>query len=121
MDKTRAMAPRFLLAFVIAAAAWPVAAKPVRIVSTNVCADQLALALADRAHVISVSSLATQPQISNFVEVAKGIPVNHARAEEIIQLKPDLVIGDVHTGAHANRMAAALGVPVHVFDAGISL
>lgn len=96
-------------------------AKPQRIVSTNVCADQLALALAGRGRVVSVSRLAVEPQISNYASAARGIPVNNARAEEIIELKPDLVVGDVYTGAHANRVAATLGVKVHVIGAGISL
>jgi len=105
----------------IALAAWPAAAKPERIVSTNVCADQLALALADRERVVSVSRLAIEPQISNHAEAARGIPVNNARAEEIIDLKPDLVLGDVHTGAHANQMAKMLGVPVHLIGVGVSI
>jgi iron complex transport system substrate-binding protein len=97
------------------------AGKPQRIVSTNVCADQLALLLADRPRVVSVSRLAVEPQISNFADAARGIPVNNARAEEIIELKPDLVLGDVYTGASANRIAGTLGVRVHVIGAGMSL
>jgi iron complex transport system substrate-binding protein len=89
-------------------------ARPQRIVSTNVCADQLVLLLANPAHVVSVSSLATDSQISNLADKARGYRVNHARAEEIIQLQPDLIIGDVQTGRHANRLAASIGVPVHL-------
>ncbi len=95
--------------------------KPTRIVSTNVCADQLALALVERSRIASVSRLSTEPQISNYAEAAKGIPVNNARAEEIVELKPDLVLGDIYTGAHANRLSQSLGVPVHVIGAGASL
>jgi iron complex transport system substrate-binding protein len=96
-------------------------AKPQRIVSTNVCADQLALAIAGRDRIVSVSRLAVEPQISNYADAARGIFVNNARAEEIIDLKPDLVLGDVHTGAHANRIAQTLGVRVHVIGTGTSL
>lgn len=107
------------LASVLASAA--LADAPRRIVSTNVCADQLALALAGRERVVSVSRLAIEPQISNYADLARGIAVNNARAEEIIELRPDLVLGDVYTGAHANRIAATLGVRVHVIGAGMSL
>lgn len=107
------------LAFVLASAA--LADSPRRIVSTNVCADQLALVLAGRERVVSVSRLAIEPQISNYANLARGIAVNNARAEEIIELRPDLVLGDVYTGAHANRIAATLGVRVHVIGAGTSL
>jgi len=89
-------------------------ARPQRIVSTNVCADQLVLLLANPAHVASISSLATDSQISNLADKARGYRVNHARAEEIIQLQPDLIVGDVQTGRHANRLAASIGVPVHL-------
>jgi iron complex transport system substrate-binding protein len=92
-----------------------------RIVSTNVCADQLALALVERARIASVSRLAIEPQISNFAEAAEGIPVNNARAEEIVELKPDLVLGDIYTGQHANRLSQSLGVPVHVIGAVASI
>ncbi len=96
-------------------------AKPQRILTTNVCADQLALALADRQHIISVSRLATQSEISNFAGAAHGIPVNNARAEEIVMLKPDLILGDIYTGKHANNLAKTIGVPVHVIGAGASI
>jgi iron complex transport system substrate-binding protein len=104
------------------AAAEPAAVqKPQRIVSTNVCADQLALAIADRAKVVSVSRMAIEPQISNFADAARGIRINNARAEEIVELKPDLILGDIYTGKGANRLAATLGVPVHIIGFGGSL
>ena len=89
-------------------------AKPKRIVSTNVCADQLVLLLAERESILSISKLASEPEISNFAEIATGYKANSARAEEIIELKPDLVVGDIQTGRHANALAKAMGVPVHL-------
>ena len=109
------------LASTLAAPAQPQRPKPERIVTTNVCADQLALALADRHHIISVSKLATQPEISNFAKAAQGLPVNNARAEEIVMLRPDLILGDIYTGRHANNLARTIGVPVHVINAGASI
>ena len=109
------------LASTLTANAKPQRPKPQRIVSTNVCADQLALALADRQHIISVSRLAAQPEISNFAVAAQGIPVNNARAEEIVMLKPDLILGDIYTGKHANNLAKTIGVPVHVINTGASI
>lgn len=97
-----------------AAAAVPAIARPKRIVSTNVCADQLALLLASPGNIVSVSSLATDREISNLADKAAGYRANHARAEEIIRLEPDLIIGDVQTGRHANRLASSIGVPVHL-------
>ncbi|MEQ1755627.1 MAG: ABC transporter substrate-binding protein [Micropepsaceae bacterium] len=92
------------------------AAKPKRIVSTNVCADQLVMLLADPENIVSVSRLAAEPEVSNFSEQARSFHANGARAEEIVQLRPDLVVGDVQTGKHANKLAKAIGVPVHIVD-----
>jgi iron complex transport system substrate-binding protein len=94
---------------------------PQRIVSTNLCADQLALALVDRARIVSVSRMAIEPEISNFAAAARGIRINNARAEEIVELKPDLILGDIYTGKGANRLARTIGVPVHIIGVGSSL
>ncbi len=115
------MLPRFAILLAALILGWPAAAKPQRIVSTNVCADQLALAIADRDKVISVSRMAVEPQISNFADVAKSIRINGARAEEIVELKPDLILGDVYTGKGANRLAGTLGVPIHIVPPAASL
>lgn len=96
-------------------------AKPRRIVSINLCADQLLLLLADRETIVSLSYFATDPDISYMAEAARGIPVNHGRAEEILLLKPDLVL----TGPYTTRTSAALlrrlGVRVHVVPVPDSL
>jgi iron complex transport system substrate-binding protein len=102
----------------VAPGAW---AKPQRIVSTNVCADQLALALVDRARILSVSRMATEPEISNLANEAQGLHINNARAEEIVELQPDLILGDIVTGKGANRLAGTIGVPVHIVGYAASL
>ena len=98
----------------------PAGAKPQRIVSTNVCADQLALLLAPE-RVVSVSFNAADPNISNFAAAAKNIPINAARAEEIVLLKPDLVLGDVYEGASVTRFAEVSGIPVQLVGPGTSI
>ena len=110
-----------LCILVLLALAVPAMSKPQRIVSTNVCADQLALALVDRTRILSVSRMATEPEISNLADAARGIRINNARAEEIVELKPDLILGDIYTGKGANRLAQAIGVPVHIVGIASSL
>lgn len=110
-----------LVATVLALVAPAAVSKPQRIVSTNVCADQLALALVDRTRILSVSRMATEPEISNLAEAARGIRINNARAEEIVELKPDLILGDIYTGKGANRLAQTIGVPVHIIGIASSL
>ena len=110
-----------LAAAVLSLAAPAASGKPQRIVSTNVCADQLALALVDRARILSVSRMAIEPEISNLAQEARGIRINNARAEEIVELKPDLILGDIYTGKGANRLASTIGVPVHIVGIASSL
>ena len=100
------------------AAMAPAAAKapPTRIVSINLCADQLALTLADREALLSVTWLARDPRASIMARAAAGVPVNHGLAEEIAPLAPDLVLAGVHTGRTAVAMLKRLGTPVLELD-----
>ncbi|MFT4056325.1 MAG: ABC transporter substrate-binding protein [Novosphingobium sp.] len=70
----------------------PVAA-PKRIVSLNLCADQLVLALADRDQIAGLTRFATDPAMSAEAARAKGLPILRGAAEEIMAIDPDLVIG----------------------------
>jgi iron complex transport system substrate-binding protein len=71
--------------------------KPQRIVSMNLCTDELVLRLADRQNIVSITYKAREPDQSNVVDLAQGIPINHGLAEEIIPLKPDLLLSGVYT------------------------
>lgn len=63
-----------------------------RVVSTNLCADILALELAHPEQLLSVSYKSQDPQLSPFALAAQKIPANRASAEEIIALRPDIVL-----------------------------
>ena len=82
----------FLLAMSIAFAPIVKAGKPERIVSMNVCTDQLLMLIADHSRISSVSHLAHQPENSAMWESARKFPANHGLAEEITSYRPDLII-----------------------------
>lgn len=90
----------------------PDAPAPRRVVTMNLCADQLAMLLAAPGQLISVSYLAADPRSSAMAQEAESYPLNHGRAEEVWLMRPDLVI----VGAFSNRatvdMLRRLGVPV---------
>jgi iron complex transport system substrate-binding protein len=90
--------------------------KPQRIVSLNMCVDELLLRLAQPENVASVTWLSRDPRNSNVADAAARIPVNHGLAEEIIPLRPDLVIGGVYTARPAVAMLKRSGVPVAEVD-----
>lgn len=87
-------------------------AAPKRVVSVNLCTDQIAMLLADPGQLISVSHLARDPRSSVMAERAADFPVNHGRAEEIYLLKPDLVLAGSYTARASMDLLARLGIPV---------
>jgi iron complex transport system substrate-binding protein len=92
------------LAVAIAPAAAQTLDKPARIVSLNMCTDDLLLRLADPARIASVTWLSRGRSGSNVADIAARVPVNHGLAEEIIPLDPDLVIA----GTFSTRTAVGL-------------
>ena len=97
-------------------------AKPVkRIVTIHLCADQLALLLAQRRQIVSVSYLAADPDYSPVANLASGIPINHGDAEEVIAFAPDLVIAGRHKAGLTIRLLRRLGYPVLALDTVNSL
>jgi iron complex transport system substrate-binding protein len=86
--------------------------KPRRVVSLNLCVDELLLRLADSRNVASVTWLARDPTNSNVTDLAAEIPVNHGLAEEIIPLNPDLVIAGIYTARPAVALLKRTGTPL---------
>ncbi|WP_380786994.1 ABC transporter substrate-binding protein [Sphingomonas sp. R86521] len=75
----------------LAAAPAPVA--PKRVVSLNMCADQLLVALADPGQIAALTEWARDPELSAVAVQARAFPFTHRTAEEVMALRPDLVIG----------------------------
>jgi iron complex transport system substrate-binding protein len=107
------------LALSSASAAAPPPAE--RVVSINVCGDLLALALAPRSHIASLSFLASDPAVSPLVAEARGIPTNRGRAEEVLAFDPDLVLAGRHTTRSTVALLERLGYRVLVLDVADSL
>jgi iron complex transport system substrate-binding protein len=88
---------------------------PKRIVSLNLCTDELVLRLADHSNIASVTWLSKDPVSANVVDLAAGVPINHGLAEEIIPLDPDLVVAGTFTARTAVAMLKATRFPVTEF------
>src|SRR5829696_6392920 len=87
-------------------------ASPQRVVSLNLCADELVLRLATPGTVKSVTWLARDSTLSNVADSARAVPVNRGLAEDVIPLAPDLVIAGAYTTRTAVAMLKRVGVPV---------
>ncbi|NEX46298.1 ABC transporter substrate-binding protein [Pseudotabrizicola algicola] len=108
-------------AFWVAAAASALAEAPGRVVSINLCTDQLAMLLAAPGQLVSVSFLAQDPRSSVMVDAAMAYPSNRALAEEVYLLKPDLVLAGSFSATATVAMLERLGIPVITFPPPSSL
>lgn len=97
------------------------AGAPQRVVSINLCTDQLLLMLADPAQVASVSRLARSPENSFVAAQAMSYPVNHAWTEEILALRPDLVLASEHTSSRLVTALEGVGLRVERIKGGKDL
>ncbi len=88
---------------------------PARVVSMNLCTDQLAMMLADEGQLISVSHIALDPLASPMVEEAAKYPVNHGQAEQIFAMQPDLVLAGIYSDPYTVGLLRRLGVDVVQF------
>src|SRR5258707_8221522 len=75
--------------------------QPKRIVSLNMCVDELVLRLAEPENIASVTWLSRDPKNSNVADLGAGVPVNHWLPEEVIPLNPGLGIAGIYTAPAA--------------------
>ncbi len=97
--------------------------KPQRIVSMNLCTDQLLLLLADPEKIVSVSYLSLEEHSSFVADQVKaaGYPVNHNLPEEIMPLNADLIVTGQYLHQQETRLLRILGQRVETFPVFNSL
>lgn len=108
--RRRAVAAALLL--LAGGLAGSVSAAPERVVSLNLCTDELLLMLADRSQVRSVTWLVADPQMSWLADQVDDIALNYGRAEEIIAMQPDLVLAGVYTTTATVALLERFGLKV---------
>ena len=65
---------------------------PTRVVSFNLCADQLLQSLADPQQIAGLSPLARDPALSFLAKDAEALPLIAPKSEALFTAKPDLVL-----------------------------
>lgn len=104
-------------ATLLALASAPVAAErpaPRRIVSINLCTDQLLVDLVPHDRIAALSHLAADPQLSATSGRVGAIRRVHGAAEEVLALAPDLVLTSEYSTPQAVALLRRLGVRVEV-------
>jgi iron complex transport system substrate-binding protein len=102
---------RWIVCALALASAWPASAEPRRIVSLDYCADQFVLALADRDQIAALSRGAHRDD-SYYRARAGGIRQTRGTLEEVLALRPDLVVRNWGGSWDAEAVYARFAVPV---------
>lgn len=83
-----------------------------RIVSMNLCIDQLLWELVDHQRIVSLSYLSSDTQWSPIASEVKLQHLNHALAEEIVPLNADLILAGEFDAPDAIQLLQKLNEPV---------
>jgi iron complex transport system substrate-binding protein len=94
----------------------PVPAAPQRIVSLNLCTDQLLMALVPPQRIASITWLSRTEGDAALLPLARRIPVNHGTAEEVLAARPDLVLAGRYTTGATRALLHRAGVPLLEVD-----
>lgn len=92
--------------------------RPQRIVSMNLCTDELLMRIVDPSRIASVTYLSTQPINAplGLGGIASKLKANHGLAEEVLMQKPDLILAGRYTTSTATALLRKLGHNVVIFD-----
>ena len=88
---------------------------PERVVSMNLCTDQMAMALAAPRQLVSITRVSADPLSSPLSDEAAGYVLNGGLAEEIYAFEPDLVLAGEYSDPVALGLLRDLGVRVEQF------
>lgn len=89
---------------------------PQRIVSLNLCTDQLLMVLVAPARIASITWLSRSEGDPRLLPMARQLPVNHGSAEEVLALRPDLVVAGRFTTGTTRALLRKVGVPLLEVD-----
>jgi iron complex transport system substrate-binding protein len=90
------------------------AAVPSRIVSLNLCTDQILLDLVPRERIVALSWLAADRDVSPVADDIAGLKLVRGGAEEILALAPDMVLANPYAAAPTVDLLKRLGYATEV-------
>lgn len=88
---------------------------PLRIVSINLCTDQLVLALAEPERISSLGRFSRRADMAYLARAAQAFPQVRGTAEEVLRLRPDLVLAGAFSGRATRAALMAQGIRVETF------
>jgi len=97
--------------------------RPQRIVSMNLCTDELLMRIVDPSRIASVTYLSQQPINAplGLGAITTKLKVNHGLAEEVLLQEPDLILAGRFSATTAVSLLRRLGYTIITFDPELTL
>lgn len=108
-------------ALVLAHAASADTAAPARIVSLNPCLDAILVELVPTQRIAAISHYSRDPLRSPIASLARSLPITYETAEEIVALRPDLVLTSRHSAIPTRNALRRVGIRYELFDVAFSV
>lgn len=89
---------------------------PRRVMSLNVCNDQLLMLLLPPERIVSITWLSRTEGDPELLALARRLPVNHGSAEEVLAARPDLVLAGRFTTGTTRALLRRAGIPLVEID-----
>jgi iron complex transport system substrate-binding protein len=96
-------------------------AAPRRIVSLSPCIDTILVELVPLESIAALSQYSRDPARSTIATLARRLPVTYETAEEVVALKPDLVLLSPHSAVATRNALERVGIRYELFDVAYSV
>ncbi len=93
----------------------PATTRPQNVVSLNPCLDVILVQVADRDQIGALSHYAREDYGSTIADLAKTLPFTYETAEEVLALRPDLVLTGRHSSLATRNALDRLKIPTSLF------
>jgi iron complex transport system substrate-binding protein len=113
--------PCLLVALLTAASPLARADAPARIVSLNQCLDAILVELVPTERIAAISHYSRDPVRSPIATLAQRLPITYESAEEIVALRPDLVLASRHSAIPTRNALRRVGIHYELFDVAFSV
>jgi iron complex transport system substrate-binding protein len=94
---------------------------PTRIVSLNQCLDAILVELVPTERIAAISHYSRDPVRSPIAALAQRLPITYESAEEIVALRPDLVLASRHSAIPTRNALRRVGIHYELFDVPFSV
>jgi iron complex transport system substrate-binding protein len=110
-----------MLTCLLVAATATAAPAPRRIVSLNMCMDAVLVELVPHERIAAITHYSRDPWRSTIAAVAQKLPITYQTAEEVVALKPDLVVAAGHSSLATRNALQRVGIRFQRFDVPTSV